>query len=442
MSALEVVREVQSYANTPVVQARPWSLYERWCEAQGLEPLRGDTCAPSPEQCLLLFLQANSDRRWSYGTLRIYTQALAAHYMASGREDPRGPRTRAYLDTVLVREGALRERPTDAFTLDQIRALRGARAGIKLAQPVPTYRALAALLDVGGLEASPDVVSLLASITPDDVNVTEACVTVGRGPVLIRVPRSEFPMHYAAVMGASATLFRWLPLPQGPFVAVDELRLALDRAHGVRGPEWLDHIDKRHRRVAQVLAYLSLGFFTGHRHAELASLTVGMLQERPGGTFAYTLNDHKGNKLAGHRGGTQTRWHVEVVHMRENGECAPYCPACALGEHLAQRRADGAKTADYLFVAPDGRSPFHPNAARKAVALAWHATREHSHLNEGVAPNLGTRSLRVTAASLALDHGMSLVNIARLLHHRDISTTARYIRRFDEMSVQDFTLPL
>ena len=76
------------------------------------------------------------------------------------------------------------------------------------------------------------------------------------------------------------------------------------------------------------------------------------------------------------------------------------------------------------------------------MGLAWRATREHSHLDEGVEPSLGTRMLRVTAASLALDHGMSLVNIARLLHHQKVTTTARDIRHFDEMAVQEFTLPL
>ena len=65
-----------------------------------------------------------------------------------------------------------------------------------------------------------------------------------------------------------------------------------------------------------------------------------------------------------------------------------------------------------------------------------------AHLDyQGRARRIGTRSIRVTLATIARLSGMSLAEVAEILEHRQLSTTRRYVRIHDEWAESELVLP-
>jgi integrase len=87
--------------------------------------------------------------------------------------------------------------------------------------------------------------------------------------------------------------------------------------------------------------------------------------------------------------------------------------AVALDRHLNDRRG-------YLFVCENGRDPMTRRAAayhvQKLAALA------------GIGKRITPHSFRHTAATLALDAGVDLRDVQRMLGHKRVETTMRYDR--------------
>lgn len=419
-----------------------WSLYERWCEVQNLQPLRGSGANPSPEMCLLMFLRAHeTQRKSSHKTLSHLASAVGLHYEASGLPDPRGEETTIYLQDARRRLGGRRAKPTDAFTWAQVKSFAGTRAGFPLGPRVPWLTATAAVLDLAGLEVAPSDVRLVWSVDRADIDWSEGRISFWVGRSLVEASLDEHPQHYRALQAVLQDCTRTHPfrvVSSKPSKATERLTAALGRAGGQRGEAWLGHIDPYYLNVIQAVAYLMLGALTGHRHAELRRLTVGMIQELPDG-YTYTLHQHKGQALSSHRGGRQRPWCVDVPHLRVHSECAAYCPACCLRRHVQQRLLEGARLHDPLFVGHDRQSKLTRATATVWVKQAWEATKDQTSLTT---PTCGTRMLRVTAATLGLERGMSIGQIADLLHHKKLRTTMLYVRRLDERAVEEFTLPL
>lgn len=446
MTATSLVEELQSAVGLSESDRGAWSLYERWCVAQALEPLRAPDDALSPEMCLLLFLEAHSRARdVCHAVLRSLACGIARVYERNGRDDPRGDSTRDYLAQARTRVGARRERQTDTLTLDQVRGVVATRAGFPRVPSIPLLQAIAALMDIGALEVSGAVVRFLRNATLRDFEVVADQVIFRAGPLQLRISQRDQPRHWHALMVVledahdDAYLLR---APGSSSHTLKRLKSSLKRSNGTRGGAWIDHVDPEHARATQMCAYLLLGVFTGHRHAELSRLRLGMLRESPDG-YAYVLKDHKGARLAAQRGGQSIPWRVQLPHQRRGADCISACPACALDRQLAERRLQGAGPQDLVFVASDGHSPFRVGVAIQGVKRAWRSSADETEHGEcAFMPKLGTRTLRVTAATLALQHGMSLLDIADLLHHRSAQTTLLYIRRLNEKAVEEFTLPL
>lgn len=453
MSALQgLVDEVQAAAPglSDEVLA-DWAMYEKWCKVHGLEPLREPNDDPSAEMVLLMFLQAHEDtRRVCYATLRAISRSVASIYQHRGKPDPRGEAAAFYLAEARDRLGAIRERPVDAFSIEQVRAIVETRAGIGMGQSIPAMRALTALLDLSGLDVTRPALQLLRQTQRSDCLATDNEVSVGVGPLLVRASKETHPDHFRALREvldeASDERPFWFYQP-GPALLIKNLNEALERAQGHRGSAWVNHTDPRYTSVTQDVGYLLLGLVTGHRHAELKRLRMGMIRTTADG-YAYTLREHKGAKLSGRMGGRERPWEVELPHAKRNKECVSHCAACALGRQLEQRRLEGARPTDLVFVADDRCSPVDPNTALKSVKRAWRAGAKFLNEQGGArqdlleTPKIGTRSMRVTAATLGRAGGMSLFDVADLLQHQTAKVTLLYIRKLDETAVSEFTLPL
>jgi integrase len=147
---------------------------------------------------------------------------------------------------------------------------------------------------------------------------------------------------------------------------------------------------------------------TGMRRGELQELKWGQvnLSER-----RLTLNNTKGAKLA--KRGVRT----ETVSL-------PTFTA----EVLAELKPSDAGDNDRVF------TPHH--GERIEVNRDWLRVRDRA----GLPANLVLHSLRHSAGTVAVMSGLSAPEVQKLLRHRNINTTAKYIHLADEARLQDRAL--
>lgn len=155
-------------------------------------------------------------------------------------------------------------------------------------------------------------------------------------------------------------------------------------------------------------AFITAAALTGMRRSELQSLTWGQVDI---GTGRITLTDSKGAKLA--RGGMKT----EIVAL------PPFAAAA-----LAAIRPEDAQDDEQAFVPRRGKA-FEVNRD-------WIRVRERA----GLPIALALHGLRHSAGTVAVMSGLSGPEVQKLLRHRNISTTAKYIHLADQSRLQDRAL--
>jgi integrase len=156
----------------------------------------------------------------------------------------------------------------------------------------------------------------------------------------------------------------------------------------------------------QSRAFLIVAAFTGMRRDELRKLRwgqVGDLSER-----RITLRDTKGVRLA--RGGVKT----ESVSL-------PPIAAAA----LAGIRPDDAAPEERVFV------PVRGDVIE--INRTWTLVRSAA----GLPADLTLHGLRHSVGTVAIMAGMSLPEVQRLLRHRSVGTTSRYVHLADRARLQD-----
>ncbi len=208
---------------------------------------------------------------------------------------------------------------------------------------------------------------------------------------------------------------------------------------------FLANLDPRLAQRRRDLCYALHGIVTGHRHAEHARLTIDHIVQTANG-YTHTLLEDKGNIIAVQRGGKARPVTHDIDHLADDtAECPPWCPACALRDHLEVRHRNGAAPGDPLYISYSGPAVGQVlglQGATLAVQRFWALADGAAAVDDGTNPVIGTRTMRVTAASMGRQQGMSLLEIAETLTgHRSINHARLYVRRVDPFTT-DLVLPV
>lgn len=494
-----LIRAALAATTADTVSARKdrqgWSAYEDWCQANGQPVYPAGARSDEGERMLLRFLFSNvSTRGWRKDRYVEVSRSIASAFLTAGHPDPRGDAWRQLREAVNRARPGTAKPPIDAFSEEEVLAAvtAVAVAGTPDTTEAQTAATLA-LADVMGWEPNPTLQALRALSMPrESFQLREdGIVLKAADGHRVLVDRETQPHHYrvlATVLeqaGDAAYPVREVaPHPgrpaQGRARLRVQLQLALGRAdHGVKRTKsggrasnsatasvpafeawwqqadaldraWLiaNAEDRKLAQSRQDLAYFYAGLANASRHAELSRLTVGGWSRTPEGyTAQLASNRHKGGMLALSRGSRAEPMTICVPHL--DGGCAPHCPACRLEDHLeVRRRRHRAQDDDPLFVwpgrhyAPGAAEPLSSVAASHLMNRLWAQVDAHLDRDGAGRPRrIGTRTIRVTAATIARLRGMSLPDVADLLHHRQASTTMRYIALNAEYDEAELVLP-
>jgi integrase/recombinase XerD len=172
--------------------------------------------------------------------------------------------------------------------------------------------------------------------------------------------------------------------------------------------------------VGQLLS-VARGQTVGSRRARAALLLMARLGLRAGEVTALQLED--------------LDWAAGEVRIRGKGHALDRLPlpadvGAALAAYVRQRPPQATTRAVFLRV----RAPHAPLTSSALKSLIRAACRR-----AGV-PEIGTHRLRHTAATQMLRHGASLAEIAQVLRHRHVDTTAIYAK-VDRVALRQLAQP-
>ncbi|MBY9074224.1 hypothetical protein K1X13_05245 [Nocardioides sp. WL0053] len=445
-------------------------VYEVWCAANDQTVFPDAAIA---EQQLLRFLHSNRlEHGWSWGTCNNYALGIAQSYERDGRPDPRGSRMKAWLLAVKRQQAGGPATPrTDALGGTQILSAVATRSSGLEGHRVARLRGVISVAEALGVDPTAYGTALQRlprsafSVREEDIVVTDA---TGRKHLLDRTAQPEFFAALTAALDHAGDvdlpLFDASDASDRPLTVRDtrSLRAAWDRATP-RGSArvqvrvaswreafpasaptdrvwWLRCVDEEYERRVQDVAYLLVGIQTALRHQTMKQMSLGHIATTTTGyVHEIAPKEHKGGLQSVAQGGRRRRLTKFVDHLERSPlTCPAHCPACALGTHLALRRQRGATDTDPVWVTQHGR-PLALGPANRRLQQLIDAPTD---LCDGWTQNIGTRSLRVTAATLARQMGMTPTQIAETVtDHANVATAELYIRRVDPFSFQ-LALPL
>jgi hypothetical protein len=205
-------------------------------------------------------------------------------------------------------------------------------------------------------------------------------------------------------------VLRLAPLPKAP--QLEELKEALDRmAKRNRNPEkksdlpasavlaWAQRLKESgggSRMDQQVLVGLALGLRAVKRAGDLEKVRISDVKQRVGGGVTVFFPETKNHPEG------------ELVPIEASGELATVCPARLVLEWAKQRRAEGGKDSDLLFIAPRGgaaRSVWWTQAVRKVV----HEAEERGWVDKGGKWSSGSIRSGGATSMQALGYGEAAV---------------------------------
>lgn len=159
----------------------------------------------------------------------------------------------------------------------------------------------------------------------------------------------------------------------------------------------------RRARLEYVVIYTLLS--VGMRVDELCELRIGDFEETP--QFAKLHMTSKGGET-----------HSPIIH--EN-------TAALIREYLNEFRADGIES-DFLF-SPKGRGPLCKKITQPIIFKLIQALTKAAGIDKHLSPH----SCRATLATLLHNNGVPIGQIQDLLNHKQITTTAIYIKKSQEL---------
>lgn len=415
--------------------AHEWRAFERWSQANSMPtypPTTDPDGAARPgevpgERMLLRYLHTHVETRsWHVSYARRISGIIARVWIAAGHPDARGERWKRYT-AGLARATAAPRTPIAAFTEDEVLAIgRIALDARPLNPPQETAaEVLRMALELGSSQPFAD----LPELVPHAASRASAAASPPDG----EHPRS---VREAVTDQWPRALRRLIPGPG--HASRDSRRAAFDR--------WWSSATKSQRelllrgcadpqliRRAQDIAYFYTGLTFGGRVAELARLRIGWLQRQPDAIVGTIPgNQHKGGLLALHNGSRPRTLHITIPHAADH---PPHCPACRMDDHLNLRALSGAGARDLVFTDSAGGQLSRRYAT--AIVQRLYASTNPSP-EDG--RRINTRSIRVTAATLAREKGLSILEIAELGNWRQLSTALLYVRHHDPRVDEDLVL--
>lgn len=400
----------------------------------------------------------------------MYALGVAQSYMRSAHPDPRGLRVEAWL---LARKREQAGRPAvtrpDALAGNQIVATAEASSEPVLDPHIARLRGVVAVADALGVDPTSYHVALQRLprsaflIRDQDIVITD---THGERHVLDQGLRPEmftaltFALHNSdtemPLLDATqpADQFKkrdteWLrrawdlAAPRGlPRVAASAARWRT--AFEASTPEdrvwWLKCVDRDFEERVQNVAYLLVGVQTAFRHASMKRLVLGQMQATSSG-FIVEVDpaQHKGGRQSSAQGGRPRTLIKRIDHLAPGPQqCPVFCPACALSSHLGVRRRRGGSDNGPVWCNRFGAQMDLAGANRRLKTVLTPLDAGGHDRTQ----TIGTRSLRVSAATLARQSGMPLMEIAEdVTNHVKLATLGLYLRQVDPFSVE-LTLPM
>jgi hypothetical protein len=400
-----------------------WGTWTRWRVVNHILP-----GAPATEQEVLRYLHLHRDR-WGWGMMTNQVGAIRRGYQDLSLPNPVGDRVRAYLMATRRTKGTQAEpRPTDAIRRDDAVTL----AAVPFTERSPEAPQRRAILLLGRLaEAS---AAELATVHADSCIRMEEGWKALVGDRWVLVDRSIDPelalaldvvvpaMSGSLLLANSAHDLRaklklWgrrarTPIPIKPFVGAglhpDDLGWLLALANQFLLGQFRD-------RVA-----LSVGFALGRRGIDLSrlELTPEPTFDTLSRTWDLFLPEQKNDRER------EGEW-LKLGHLDD--PCPPHCPAClfegwlSILRHLTPGYGGPLLPARLTTAGPVGRMSV------KEMCLAFNDL----WVAAGGDPErrIGSRSVRVGAATTAYEAGWRLEEIADLINHKSLEHLQRYIRR-------------
>lgn len=188
-------------------------------------------------------------------------------------------------------------------------------------------------------------------------------------------------------------------------------------------------------------AWFLTSLCAGSRAAEMGRLDFRHWNEarqsdtREGYEFLLEPELHKGGRISIATGGSRDAhrvfvWHSDHGRGRGSQGVADGqwpCPACTLERHIELRELiDDVESDDPLFVTTEGNRV----STARASAIVRRVWARVEHLDDHASSRrIGSRSVRMTTATLAWVKGLALADLAELLGHRwgGYSTTLGYV---------------
>ena len=114
------------------------------------------------------------------------------------------------------------------------------------------------------------------------------------------------------------------------------------------------------------------------------------------------------------------KWDHDLIYIKEaKGKRDRYSVLAASMKGILKSYIDEYKPRYYLFEGVQAKTPY----SRSSVNKIFHRAKNKAKVN----PEATVHTLRHTFATHSMENGMSLRTIQKLLGHRDIKTTARYL---------------
>jgi hypothetical protein len=461
---------------------RAWRLFERWCEANGqpVYPASGATQADA-EQVLLRYLHSNVfDRDWSGATVKSSGNYVARTLVDGGYVDPRGLRWSAYVKAARKRKGP--QQRISPFTAKQVLALREMLATSSADQQAVEVAAVLVLVDLLALPSSELHSGSSVTRIPRSafrVRATDLVVEHGTQVIVVdavRDPVSYRVLHTLLEMAGPDAVMPLRASGQSRYAFTTRLRGAWSRTLGPNSEhlspgiphsstplipfrqwwerandgqrEWLiRHTEKPFlRRDVRDAAWFFVALCGGARASEMCTLLVRhqVSSTAEGHLLRLEAGEHKGGRIAITSGGAAAPLEILVPHLVLGGatnvgsEHVGHCPACLLDEHLRVLEADGRVGPDDPLFSNRNGVALNGASSSRIVARLWVGVRHLVAEPDGMRVN--TRSLRMTTATLGSAAGLTLVELADLLHHQRLSTTIGYVH-MDPVSTGQLVMP-
>jgi len=406
MTPYELGKEITSNALTERTRSDyqdVFSRFSRWCEAKGLSAL------PAVEKTVLEYLNELSDNRHAY--LRTIRTSIDHAHEKSGYPKPCGVLIKSMLSAKKRSEVQTEANKTTPFTAQDIKRIIG-KAQLPKAPKETYWRKLGILF----AKYSTDREQLLSALLAQLDSTAQIAIDPQKNVIVLHVGgqrtvlrRDKHPEDCELVENAVKTLGPRISRPSTAPKALkrlEEVRISPNsRVKDLELWQWkllLQTGDKWALQTLRNKAYLLVGFVTAARHVSLAKLQLEDISPAPNG-FRLWFGPVKKSD-----GFTSTVEHLE--------KCTDLCPACALREYI-----------DFVVLQ-------HERNAGPAFATYYGKQwREMTYTNinswlKSMGEVTSTRSLRVGAATGAHARGATLEEISRMLGHKDLATTAVYIR--------------